>query len=244
MENSPEAATSAPAEATVATPNTNPEPIQAPEINAEQVAKYLGTNTETLSKFQRFVESNGRFDTAFSKMKTSISSPQSVPAPQPAPEPAQPAQAPAPSPEPYTPPQGSITANEFLAQQYFKALSTEEKYAPIAKGIASGEYLKEMSAFGISPLNQDGSLNDQKIRMYLDLKAQTVPAIPTGTEPNASPAPTVEYVPVAEGGITSMDQAYAVLDQDMRLKAAGQPGHPNIQMAEDYIRSGGKPTKK
>ena len=124
-------------------------------------------------------------------------------------------------------PQGAITAQEFLAQQYFKALSGEEKYAPIAKGIENGDYLKEMAAFGINALNQDGSINDQKVRMYLDLKAQTVPAKPTGTEPDASAAPTVSYVNVGDK-IENIDQAYQVIMQ---------PNHPKSKEAEEFIKN-------
>lgn len=123
-------------------------------------------------------------------------------------------------------PQGAITAQEFLAKQYFKSLAGEEKYAPIAKGIENGDYLKEMAAFGINALNQDGSINDQKVRMYLDLKAQTVPAKPTESEPNASAAPTVTYTEVGEN-ITDINQAYKVLME---------PGNPKMKLAEDYIK--------
>lgn len=233
MENTPEAAP----QGTEATPqNTNPEPAQAPEINAEQVAKYFGTDAETLGKFQKFVEANGKFDSAFSKMKTDISNPE-----KPAEKPAEPAQTeqkkeesisqPQPIEVPKTP-QGAITAQEFLAEQYFKSLAGEEKYAPISEGIRKGEYLKEMSAFGINALNQDGSINDQKVRMYLDLKAQTVPAKPTESEPNASTAPTVTYTEVGEGGITSLDQAYKILMEN---------GNPAIGKAEEYIKNAFNP---
>lgn len=215
------------------TPTTNTEPTQAPEINAEQVAKFLGTDAETFGKFQKFVEANGKFDSAFSKMKADISNPQSqkaTEAPQatsesktdnePTSQPEQPTEAP-------KTPQGAITASEFLAEQYFKSLAGEEKYAAIADGIRKGDYLKEMAAFGIQALNQDGSINDQKVRMYLDLKAQTVPAKPTETEPNASAAPTVTYTEVGDQ-IASLDQAYKVIME---------PGHPQAKLAEEYIKN-------
>lgn len=230
MENTPEAAP----QGTEATPqNTNPEPTQAPEINAEQVAKFLGTDTETFGKFQKFVEANGKFDSAFSKMKTDISNPQpqkpteapqTVSAPQ---NDNQPTSHTETAPEPFKTPQGAITAQEFLAEQYFKSLAGEEKYANIADGVRNGDYLKEMSAFGIQPLNPDGSINDQKVRMYLDLKSQTVPAKPTETTPDASAAPTVTYTEVGENGITSMDQAYKIIME---------PNNPNASKAEEYIK--------
>ena len=232
MADTPEAAP----QGTEATPtSTNNEPTQAPEqapapeINAEQVAKYFGTDAETLGKFQKFVEANGKFDSAFSKMKTDISNPEKpteAPAPEKKEEPTSQPQA---QPEPqYKTPAGAITAQEFLAQQYFQALSKEEKYAPISKGIENGDYLKEMAAFGINAMNQDGSINDQKVRMYLDLKAQTVPAKPTETEPNASAAPTVTYTEVGENGITNIDQAYKIIMES---------GNPNAAKAEEFIKA-------
>ena len=88
-----------------------------------------------------------------------------------------------------------------------------------------------MAAFGINAMNPDGSINDQKVRMYLDLKAQTVPAKPTSSEPNASAAPTVNYVEVGDK-IDTIEQAYKVIMQ---------PNHPNMQMAEEFIKNYYKP---
>lgn len=228
---------------TEATPQTTNAGIEAPtgsptqnssdtpDINVEQVAKYFGTDSETLGKFQKFVEANGQFNAVFEKVKSKISNPEkTAEAPQTAPEPQndnQPTSHTEQPTETFKTPQGAITASEFLAQQYFKALAGEEKYAPIAKGIENGDYLKEMAAFGINALNQDGSINDQKVRMYLDLKAQTVPAKPTESEPNASAAPTVTYTEVGDQ-ITDINQAYKVLMEK---------GHPQAKMAEDYIRN-------
>lgn len=254
MADTPEAAPEAPqAPETEAQPTTNePAVAPAPEVNAEQVAKFFGTDAETLGKFQKFVEANGKFDSAFSKMKADISNPQkATEAPQTTSEPKNDKE---PAPQPQTPveapktPEGAITAQEFLAKQYFQSLAEEEKYAAISKGIANGEYLKEMSAFGISPLNQDGSINDQKVRMYLDLKAQTVPAQATSSEPNASPAPTVDYVATGpDGAVTTAEQAYSILQQDAQLKAAGMGSHPAIAKAEQFISemiNGKKPEDK
>ena len=231
MENNPEAAPQG-TEAAPQTTTTEPVKNEAPEINAEQVAKYFGTDTETLGKFQKFVDANGKFDSAFSKMKTDISNPTrpaeapaQVAEPQKQEEPtshtqAQPVEAP-------KTPKGAITRDEWLAKEYFKSLSTEEKYSGISNQIRSGEYLKEMAAFGIQPLNQDGSINDEKVRMYLDLKAQTVPAKPTESEPNASAAPTVTYTEVGDN-ITDINQAYQVLMEK---------GHPASQKAEEFIKN-------
>ena len=203
--------------------NTNPAPAQAPDM--------YGFTSEQLADMKKFFDNNGGFD----GVKAKISNPEkpvekpvekSQPQPQKTEEPTSHTQEPAQMQAPQTP-QGAITAQEFLAKQYFKSLAGEEKYAPIAKGIENGDYLKEMAAFGINALNQDGSINDQKVRMYLDLKAQTVPAKPTESEPNASAAPTVTYTEVGEN-ITDINQAYKVLME---------PGNPGMAKAEEFIKN-------
>lgn len=200
--------------------NTNPAPAQAPDMH--------GFTSEQLADMKKFFDNNGGFD----GVKAKISNPtKATEAPAPVTEPqkqeeptshtqAQPAEAP-------KTPKGAITRDEWLAKEYFKSLSTEEKYSGISNQIRSGEYLKEMAAFGIQPLNQDGSINDEKVRMYLDLKAQTVPAKPTESEPNASAAPTVTYTEVGDN-ITDINQAYQVLMEK---------GHPASQKAEEFIKN-------
>ena len=93
--------------------------------------------------------------------------------------------------------------------------------------MSSGNVLKEMASFNIKPLNGDGSINDQMIRRYLDLKAQTVPAKPSNSEPNASTAPTVSYTEVGDN-ITDINQAYKILME---------PGNPHMAKAEEYIKN-------
>lgn len=233
MENAPEAPAEAPqAPESEATPiNSNPAP-QMPDMH--------GFTSDQLAEMQKFFEANGGFD----KIKSRISNPEprvETPAQpqvtQPQPQQPQPFERPA-----YRAPAGSITAQEFLAKQYFESLSHEEKYAPISKEIAEGDVLKEMASFNIQPLNQDGSINDTMVRRYLDLKAQTVPAKQSGVTPEASAAPTVEYVPVGEK-ITDLNQAYAVIRQDAQLKATGQAGHPNVALAEEFIKNSYKDRK-
>lgn len=224
MDNTPSAPTEAPqAPASDKTPTTT-EPTLT-ETPAPAVD--LGLSPEQAQKFKTFIENSGGFDNAFSKLKTDISTPKSA---QPSPEqPKEPTSQPQAQPvEPqYKAPEGSITPQEFLAQQYFQNLSRDPKYEAISQGIANGDYLKEMAAFGINALNQDGSINDQKVRMYLDLKVQTVPAKSTSTEPNASTAPTVDYVSVGEK-IDNIDQAYQIIMQ---------PGHPRSKDAEEFIKN-------
>ena len=220
MEDTPTAPAEAPqAPESVATPNTNPEPVAAP-----QMPDMHGFTSDQLADMKKFFDNNGGFDA----IKSKISNPQPVqPAPEAQPEiptsqPQQPVQQPQ-----YRAPEGSITAQEFLAEQYFKSLSGEEKYASISDQIRNGNVLKEMASFNIRALNPDGSLNDQMVRRYLDLKAQTVPAKPTESEPNASSAPTVTYTEVGDN-ITDINQAYKVLMEK---------GNPNMAKAEEYIRN-------
>ena len=230
MENTPEAAGAAPAPQTEATPtNSNPEPAQAPDMH--------GFTSEQLADMQRFFQANGGYD----KVKSRISNP--TPAPIQEQKPVEPAQPAAPAQPAYRAPAGSITPQEFLAQQYFGALSHEEKYAAIAKEVESGAVLRDMAAFNIHPMNEDGSINDVMVRRFLDMKAATVAARQPASMPEAGAAPTVDYVPV-EGDIRDMQQAMAVLQQDSALRAAGMAGHPSADAAEKFMRETLNPGRK
>ena len=230
MENTPEAAGAVPAPQTEATPtNSNPEPAQAPDMH--------GFTSEQLADMQKFFQANGGYD----KVKSRISNPTPAPVQEQKPvEPTQPIEPPKPA---YKAPAGSITPQEFLAQQYFGALSHEEKYAAIAKEVESGAVLRDMAAFNIHPMNEDGSINDVMVRRFLDMKAATVAARQPASMPEAGAAPTVDYVPV-EGDIRDMQQAMAVLQQDSALRAAGMAGHPSADAAEKFMRETLNPGKK
>lgn len=225
MEEKPEAPAEAPkAPESEAKPTNDNAPAQ-PDMH--------GFTSDELAEMRRFYDANG----GFAKVKSKLSNPDPKPETPVEPTQEQPAQAPEQPQQPeYRAPEGSITAQEFLAKQYFEALAHEDKYAPISKEIASGELLKEMAAFNIQALNRDGSINDQMVRRYLDLKAQTVPAKQTGAEPGASNAPTVEYVQVGEQ-INSLEEAYAVIRQDTQLKRANTAGHPSVAKAEEFIKT-------
>ena len=230
MENTPEAAGAAPAPQTEATPtNSNPEPAQVPDMH--------GFTSEQLADMQKFFQANGGYD----KVKSRISNP--TPAPIQEQKPVEPAQPAEPSKPAYRAPAGSITPQEFLAQQYFGALSHEEKYAAIAKEVESGAVLRDMAAFNIHPMNEDGSINDAMVRRFLDMKAATVAARQPASMPEAGAAPTVDYVPV-EGDIRDMQQAMAVLQQDSALRAAGMAGHPSADAAEKFMRETLNPGRK
>lgn len=215
-----------------ATPNTEPTQAPAPAPQEPAAAPDMhGFTSAELAEMRKFYDSRGGFD----KVKSMLSNPQpkveqnvlNTPAPNDVPkQPEQPA---------YRAPAGSITAQEFLAQQYFGALANDPKYASIADEVRNGAVLKDMAAFNIRPLNQDGSINDTMVRRYLDLKAQTVVAKQTSAAPEASAAPTVDYVPFSEQ-VTDMRQAMAVLQQDSQLKSRGLAGHPNAAQAEEFMK--------
>ena len=237
MENAPEAPAEAPKAPESEAPQTTNEPAQAPA----QAPEMYGFTSEQLAEMKKFYDANGGFD----KVKSRISNPQQFeqqpqqqqmqqqnygpqmqqPTSQQQYQQYQQQQA------PYRPPQGAITPEEFLAQQYFQGLAHDPKYANISEQISSGDVLKEMAGFNIQPLNVDGSINDVMVRRYLDLKAQTVPAKPTETEPNASNAPTVTYTSAGDK-ISDINQAYKILME---------PGNPDMAKAEEFIKNSYNP---
>lgn len=231
MDNTPnEAPAAAPAAESVATPNTNP--ISAPAPDAPDMH---GFTSEQLAEMRKFYDNNGGFE----KVKARISNPEpkveqnvlNTPAPNDMPQQSQPqAQAPA-----YQAPVGSITRDEFVAQEYAQALSRDPAYASISEEIANGAFLKDMAKLNIRLVNQDGSLNDGQVREYLRLKAATVAAKQTQVAPEASSAPTVEYAPYDEKNM-DMQKAMAILQQDSALRGQGQPGHPNAAQAEEFMK--------
>lgn len=227
MENTPnEAPAAAPAAESVASPiNSNPAP------DAPAMPDMHGFTSDQLADMKKFFDNNGGFD----KIKARISNPEpkveqnvlNTPAPKVEEQaPAQPA---------YKAPVGSITREEFLAQQYFGSLAREEKYAAIAKEVESGAVLKDMAAFNIRPINADGSINDTMVRRYLDLKAQTVTAKQTSVTPEAGAAPTVDYMQFDENNM-DIRKATAILQQDSALKAKGLSGNPDAQKAEEFMK--------
>lgn len=228
MENAPEAPAEAPkAPESEATPNTTSNAAPAPDMH--------GFTSDQLAEMRKFYDANGGFDKVKSRLSNPEPKAEQAPAAPAAPEAKEP-EAPAAPAQSYRPPAGAITPQEFLVQEYFKGLSREEAYAPIKDKISSGAILKDMAQLGIHPMNEDGSINDFKVRTYLDLAAKTVPATPTAVAPEASAAPTVDYVKV-EGDIKDMKQAMAVLQQDSLLQRAGKGGHPDAKKAEEFMRS-------
>lgn len=223
---------------TEATQNTNNEQNQAPAEN--QAPDMHGFTSDQLADMKKFFDANGGFD----KVKSRLSNPQKAEEQADASQQTQPtshtdeqAKQPEQPEQPTTPkvPAGAITQSEFLANQYFKSLAGEEKYKAIAKEILDGSIIKEMTDFNIQVMDNNGNISDGMVRKYLDLRAQTVPAQSTSTEPNASSAPTVQYVEVGDN-FASVDQAYEVLMQDADLRAKGLAGHPRIEDAKKLIK--------
>lgn len=234
MEEKPEAAV-APEVKTEATPNTNPEP--AKEQEAPAAPDMHGFTSEQLADMQKFFQANGGYE----KVKSKISNP--TPAPAEEQKPVEPEKPALPQEPEYKAPAGSITRDEYFTKRYFLDLAGEEKYAGIAKEIASGEVLKEMASLGIRAVNQDGSINASVVNEFLDLKAKTVPAKQSSAMPEAAAAPTVDYVPVGET-IRNAEEARQVIMQDSQLRARGMAGHPAAQKAEEYLRNMLSPEKK
>lgn len=205
---------------------------------AEQVAKFLGTDAATLEEFTKFTNANGKFNKAFDVFKSKISNP--APAAESAKtaeqrpvEPVQPAEQKQPE---FRAPAGAMNQNEYFVKRYFLDLAAEEQYANIAKEITSGKVLTEMADLGVQYMLPNGAIDTERVNKFLTMKAQTVPAKQSGAEPEAAAAPTVDYIPVGDS-IKSMEEARAVIMQDMQLKRSGQAGHPSIQKAEEYLRN-------
>lgn len=237
MENAPEAPAEAPkAPESEATPTNSNE--TANQSQATQAPDMHGFTSEQLADMQKFFQANGGYD----KVKSRISNPTPAPAEEQKPvEPAQPAQ-PVQTSAPYTPPAGAMTQGDLATKLYFESLARQDKYKEIADDITNGNVIKEMDSLGIPYVNRDGSLNPDKLFGYLDMKAKTVPAKQTSSMPEASAAPTVDYVPVGET-INSLEEARSVIMQDSQLRSRGMAGHPAAQKAEEYLKnalSGGK----
>lgn len=225
MENNP----TAPAEATkapesVETPiNTNPAPAQASDMH--------GFTSEQLADMKKFFDNNGGFDGVKAKISNptkATEAPAQVAEPQKQEEPTSHTQAQPVEQQIQQPlPKGARTNEDLMAEYYFRTLSEKPEYAAISEDIRKGNVLKEMDNLGISYRYPNGAWNDERINEYLKLKAQTVPAKPTESGPNASAAPTVTYTEVGDN-ITDINQAYKVLME---------AGNPNMAKAEEFIRN-------
>ena len=231
MDSTPnEAPAAAQAAESVATPNTNENTSQAPAM-----PDMHGFTSEELAEMRKFYDNNGGFE----KVKARISNPEPK-------TPEQPVQAQAQAPvqqqpvaqpqQPMRTPDGMLSRNDLIMRGYYERLAGEEEFKPIAKEIIGGDVLKEMEMLGINPTDSNGFIDDKKIRAFLSIKAKTVPATQANSMPEASPAPTVDYVQVGDT-IENMAQARAVIMQDSQLRASGQAGHPSVAKAEEFLRN-------
>lgn len=191
-----------------------------------------GFTPEQLGEMKKFFDNNGGFDS----VKSKISNPQKV-EPQTAPQPQQPAQAPTNNPQPETDPD-VVPTSQLLLKDFFQRLSERPEYAGFKDEIASGEILKEAQSLGMNPVTDTGVRLGQLMK-FLDLKAKGVPAPQPSIEPEASPAPTVGYIPVGEN-IESKDQALQILQQNVQLKSMGQAEHPATEKAKKFLQENWK----
>lgn len=238
MENTPEAA----APATEAQPtNTTSAPAEAPAAPAEpakaDAPDLQGFTSEQLTEMKKFMDANGGYDKAFKTFKERISNPApETPKEQPTTQPVQAQTTDTAQPQPMKTPAGFISQTELMAQNYYNGLAARPEYEAIADDIKSGEVFKEMSVFGIRPMDANGNINDAQVRAFLDLKAKTVPAKPA-VSPEAAAAPTVDYVPVNDGKIESFSQAAQIIAQSQQLKSKGLAEHPDVAAAKEFIKN-------
>lgn len=236
MENTPEAA----APATEATnTNTNPAPAEAPK--EAPAANDLGLTAEQAAEFKKFVDANGGYDKAFETFKKRISEPAPAePAKVEEPKAAAPVQAPAEAPKmPTKIPDGFISTREAATRRYFRDLADEPAYAAIADKIRSGDIIDDIKSFGIRVTDGEGNINEGQIIKYLDLYAKTIPTAPAKT-PEASQAPTVNYIDVKDGKIENAQQAMQIISQSAELKARGLAEHPNNDAALEFLKNAWK----
>lgn len=228
MENTPVAPAAPEAPVSEAPINSNPAPA-APAAAPATPTPVANIPADKIEAFNKFIDANGGYDKAFAKLKSDVSSPAQQQQPQ-QPQPVQQRDAEAGN-GPFSVPKGFVTPQEVAAEQYFMSLANKEEYAPIADEIRSGSVLKEMSKFGIRPV-QNGMFNDAQIRNFLSLYAKTKPAVPT-TE-TITTTPTVDYVNVGEQ-VTSRDDAMKILAQNHSL-ARGVAPHPQTEAAKAFLK--------
>lgn len=212
----------------------------APEPTKEQISKALGITTEQYEAFNRFTSSNGGFDKVFDKMKQTITNPQKqetqpVVTSQPVSEPVAEKVVAEPAKETYKMPDGYISQAELNTRRYFNDLANSEEYKNIADEIKNGDIIKTLSNFDVNISDEQGNINDTKIRNFLSLYAKTKPAVQP-SEVASSNAPTVDLVQTGENGeVTSKEMAESIVRQNIELKQMGKT-HPSIDKALEYLK--------
>lgn len=226
--------------------NTNPNPTEpaAPAAPAEtaqpvqptQPAVDLhGLDPNQLGDIAKFLKGQGGFEALKSRMSNPEKTTQPAqPAQQPAQQPTQPAQPQVPAaPEV---PEGFVSPQALQVKGYFDKLAADPKYANIAEQISSGDILKEMAAFGMTPVDNNFNINVDQLTKFLDLKSASVPAKPATTE--VTTTPTADYTPV-EGEITSAEQAWSVIRENVMYTSQGMAPNPALAQAEEYLKKAG-----
>lgn len=192
-----------------------------------------GFTPEQLGEMKKFFDNNGGFDS----VKSKISNPQKVePQTTPQPQESTPSNASQPTQNVPSNNSGVRSTTSMITEMYFDKLAQNPQYAGISKEITDGTVIKEMLAMGANPIMADGSVNVEQLTKFLDLKAKGAPAPQTSTTPEASSAPTVDYIQVGET-ITSQQEALQVLQQNIQLKAMGQAEHPATAKAKEFLKN-------
>lgn len=205
----------------VETPINTNEPSAAPVSETPFLDKM---DKKDLASIDKFLANNGGIE-AFNKWKQAVSNP--APATKEEPKAAEPAQPAAPVQQPTAPvkQEGYLSPTDIAYIQYSRILASDKKYEKLSEYIGNGSFIDEMKSLGMSPVDAAGNVNDDRIRKFLDLKVQTIPAEAPST-PSASATPTVDYVNVGDE-IKSREDAMAVINQ---------AGHPMHDKAMEFLR--------
>lgn len=208
--------------------NYNPAPAQeaAPAAPAAPTADIPADQIEA---FNKFVNANGGFEKAFAKLRTDVSTPTPQPQPVQASEPVT-VRDTAPQFEDRVP-DGFATLEEVILEQYYDSLANRPEYASISDKIRTGEVFNEMRKFNITPM-QNGAVNRKQVKDFLDMYVKTIPV--AAPDVPVTSTPTADYVQVGDK-ISSADDAYKILLQNMQLRGSGVAEHPMTQAAKDFI---------
>ena len=224
--------------------NTNPNPIEPvapaapvePAQPAQPAVDLHGLDPNQLGDIAKFLKGQGGFEALKFRMSNPEKTTQPEQPQQTQPQLQQQPQAQQPESQRPQPPKGYASLQELQVKSYFDGLSKDPKYANIAEQISNGDILKEMASFGMAPVDGDYNINIDQINRFLALKSASVPAKPATTEVNTTP--TADYTPV-EGEITSVDQAWQVLRENVMYTSQGMAPNPALAQAEDYLKKAG-----
>lgn len=219
------------------TPKTEATPTnlnQSTETNSTPAPDLHGFTEEQLADMAKFYSANGGYE----KVKQRLSNPEPAQPTQPTQptEPTQPTQPEQPAgPAPL--PKGFAKPQELLLEQYFNSLASRSEYANISKEISNGSILKEMTAMGMNPIDDNFNVNTVQLEQFLKLKSASVPTTPTETAPTN--IPTVDFTEVGDN-ITDVNQALKVIEESRIAKSKGLAEHPSVAKAEEFLKNAWK----